>query len=317
MRRSRRFICTGALIGLVGVAGFYGLPWSFTAAQRPEASVGAQLPRVSPRSPVGQADRNGSAGRLVGSESAQQAHDPALMRRDRSRGRLSIPRVTETRAPAQAWAAEAPPHPDPELDSEWQPASMSDERVVLDALSLPQGAISLRATGVDYGAPRRLTLWRVDADRAARLAETRSQPGGHFDFGQVLVPMSGIRLIATADEHVPDEGQRADAQLLHGALPPPEARAELDHDDAWSLVIEPALPGGELLLADAWEQVYDTLKLPDNGGGAARIALDLDSYQAWERILVAQHLPDGRRSGWRRVSLPDVAAARHARDHVQ
>ncbi|MBW2420105.1 MAG: hypothetical protein JRH19_16300 [Deltaproteobacteria bacterium] len=89
------------------------------------------------------------------------------------------------------------------------------ERVVLDTLEIPVDAVSTRITGMDYGAPRELTLWRVDRDRAARLAGTSSQPGGHFDFGQILVPWSGLRLVATAVGEEPEAWQRDQAAALH------------------------------------------------------------------------------------------------------
>ena len=89
------------------------------------------------------------------------------------------------------------------------------ERVVLDTLEIPVDTVSTRITGMDYGAPRKLTLWRVDQDRAARLAGTNSRPGGHFDFGQILVPWSGLRLVATPVGEEPEAWQRDQAAALH------------------------------------------------------------------------------------------------------
>jgi hypothetical protein len=88
------------------------------------------------------------------------------------------------------------------------------ERVELDSLRLPDGALSTRVTGMDYGAPRRLVLWRVDRSRAAPLARTASEPDGSFDFGQILVPTQGLRLVATADGETPEAWQRDMAQAF-------------------------------------------------------------------------------------------------------
>ena len=74
--------------------------------------------------------------------------------------------------------------------------------------------ISARITGMDYGAPRRLVLWRVDRDRAAPLARAASAPGGAFDFGHILVPPRGLRLVATAEGAAPEAWQRDAATAL-------------------------------------------------------------------------------------------------------
>jgi hypothetical protein len=102
--------------------------------------------------------------------------------------------------------------------SELHPTPSSDPPIDFDRLSVAPEALSVAVTGVDWGAPRQLVLWRIEGERHARLAATRSLEGGRFDFGQVLVPNRGLELVVTALGAAPGPADRARSL----ALQPPD-----------------------------------------------------------------------------------------------
>ena len=78
------------------------------------------------------------------------------------------------------------------------PVSGADAPIDFDRVRVTPEAFSVAVTGVDWGAPRQLVLWRLEGETYARLAATRSREGGRFDFGQVVIPDRGLELVATA-----------------------------------------------------------------------------------------------------------------------
>jgi len=60
-----------------------------------------------------------------------------------------------------------------------------------DRLEPTRSTVSVGVTGIDPGGPRRLVLWRL-GETPYRAATTWSQRTGHFDFGQQLVPATGV-----------------------------------------------------------------------------------------------------------------------------
>lgn len=67
-----------------------------------------------------------------------------------------------------------------------------------DRLESPRSAVSLGVKGVDPAAPRRLVLWRL-GETPRRVATAWSDRGGTFDFGQQLVPATGVRYLVAPD----------------------------------------------------------------------------------------------------------------------
>jgi len=62
----------------------------------------------------------------------------------------------------------------------------------LDPPGKLEGVHSYRATGADPGGPRPLVLWRWDGMRFIRLATTRSDSNGRFDFGEQTLPSGDV-----------------------------------------------------------------------------------------------------------------------------
>jgi hypothetical protein len=180
MWRSRRLVCTFALILLASIPF-----WLHEASDGTlplgsnEDFLGAGAPRV-PTTSLEQ-DRNAQAARRrdgAPGDGLTDRADEALGKtaagnQPATTDRLDI--VARETSPAAATrgigdpeADEASPAPDTIYDLQAGDVSREHERVVLDPLWLPAGALSTRITGVDYGAPRKLILWRVDRDRSAR-----------------------------------------------------------------------------------------------------------------------------------------------------
>jgi len=73
----------------------------------------------------------------------------------------------------------------------------------LDSLVAPAGAVTASVTGWDPAAPRKLTLWRVEEDRSARLATTQSEQGGRFRFPEIA--MGRREVVVTAGDAGPQD----------------------------------------------------------------------------------------------------------------
>lgn len=71
-------------------------------------------------------------------------------------------------------------------------------RVRLDPLEPTPGRVSAALHGDDPGAPRRLVLWRVTDERAARAGQGASRADGSLDFPEVLLVGRGELFVTGA-----------------------------------------------------------------------------------------------------------------------
>ncbi len=153
-----------------------------------------------------------------------------------------------------------------------------------------------RVTGSDPGAPRALVLWLWDGTGFGRIATTRSNPTGRFDFGMQTLPGEGAGLDVTIEGGRPDPARRLRAEPPLTA--PILVSGGLDSDGPIELVIAPALPRGELRVTDR-QTGRLLLREPIAPRDRGRITLDLTNRLArpWpETIAIEQILEDGRRS---------------------
>lgn len=168
----------------------------------------------------------------------------------------------------------------------------------------PAGAASVRVTGIDPGAPRRLELWRWQDGDFLRLARATSQPGGQFDFGQIALPSEGLDLQVSVRDRAPRKSGRLH---IEGRLAAP-ALSPAAGPDGNRLFIRPARATGLLRVFDARRGTLihqEPIEVDTRG----RLLLDLDQVLAPRpatEILIEQVLPDGRISerGFFRLESP-------------
>lgn len=88
------------------------------------------------------------------------------------------------------------------------------------------GFVTTAVVGFDSGAPRELWLWRVDRERAVKLAHTESGASGWFSFPQLPVPFAALELVVAPASASPN-GREASLpfRLGRGETPPSPPRA--------------------------------------------------------------------------------------------
>jgi hypothetical protein len=199
--------------------------------------------------------------------------------------------------------------------------SREEGRAAPIVLEDPQTALgnALAIHGRDPGAPRAIELWRLVGSRAARVATGHSRSDGTVAFPALVLPAGEVLLVASPR----GAGPAADAasEPVRASRDPssPQLLARDETLDAsaggalLSLRVEPAEPGGEIVVArrvsppDAAgvEEIEIARVAVAAAADGARVPLDLSIEIAPEdaEFLVAQRLPDGRRSPWRRVGL--------------
>ena len=152
-------------------------------------------------------------------------------------------------------------------------------------------ATVVRAAGHDPAAPRALVLWRWDGTSFLRLATTRSQPGGRFDFGLQAVPGRGLSL------HVAAEGEAPSVERALRVDPPlPAPIVVADGLEQGELVLAPARPEGELRLYDASTGRL-LLRVPVGAGRRGRVTIDLEAVlpRPWPTALSIEQVVAGSR----------------------
>ena len=172
-------------------------------------------------------------------------------------------------------------------------------RVFLAGSDRSAGGTAVRAHGFDPIAPRPLDLWQVhpDTGRAALLAHGESGADGSVVFDRLLVSDDGTLLVAAPPGASP-HGAEASAPLEIVPRDPPPPWATLDA----ALVLRVrAAPRSSALVAALDETPI--ARVPAPGTSPQRVALEPDDVRGGG-VLVAQELADGRRSGWRFVSVP-------------
>ena len=152
---------------------------------------------------------------------------------------------------------------------------------------------SYRATGTDPSGPRPLVLWRWDGTRFIKLASTRSDTNGQFDFGEQALPSNEVYFHVS----VRNEGASTD-HLLRIERPVPAPVVVAGGLGSGEIIFAPAHPGGEVRIYNA-----DTgrliLRKPVEARTRFRVSLDLlaELPQPWPSALaIEQVLDNGRRS---------------------
>ena len=194
-----------------------------------------------------------------------------------------------------------------------------DGRVAPIVLDDPQTALgsAVAIHGRDPAAPRAIEVWRLVGSQAARVATGRSRSDGTLELPALVLPAGEVLLVASPRGAGP-AAAAASAPVRASRDPsPPQLLARDETVDAsgagalLSLQVEPAEQGGAIVVArrvpslDAAgvEEVEIARVAVAAGVDAARATFDLAVAIAPGdvELLVAQQLPDGRRSPWRKL----------------
>jgi hypothetical protein len=198
-------------------------------------------------------------------------------------------------------------------------AKIAPEMQPLLVLSAERRANSVTGEilGMDPNGPRALTLWQIapGGERASRLARGESARDGRFRFGAVLLPHARVRLVVTPQGLEPGElGASPAFEVAEHAIAPPRVRLQVAGEGAWRLQLQWAQAGATLLVADEAGREVARRALPQADEGGERspgIEFEVGVAPGAQMLLVAQHLADGRRSGWRPVA-PGAEEARES-----
>lgn len=176
----------------------------------------------------------------------------------------------------------------------------------LDPLAAAAGAVTASVSGWDPAAPRRLTLWRVEDGRPARLAETQSERGGRFRFSEIA---KGRReLVVTTGDAAPQE---SDPRLyLPDPKPaPPVAQAILDAEGGSRLRVWPSASAVSVIFAAGGRELERRTVpvLPD--GRDRTLDVRVAPWPAGAPIWVAEEHLGGMRSDWLRLDTKSAAEA--------
>jgi hypothetical protein len=177
--------------------------------------------------------------------------------------------------------------------------------VVLDGFQVPRGAVTGSARGFDPDGPRALALWRVDAGGSTRLAEGFSDADGNLHFPQVAEPGDPLTLVVAPADAPPPSRQTSDPASLARAAPlPPVVAGVMPTAGGVVLHIAAREATGAVLVAAGDGTVLARFTLPALPGAAARVLdVAVTGPFAAGGLLVAQELPDGRRSTFEPVSI--------------
>lgn len=183
----------------------------------------------------------------------------------------------------------------------------------LDPVDVPAGSVTASVSGWDPAAPRVLTLWRVENGRFARLAGTRSEPGGGFRFAQVAV--AGRELAVAPGDREPA------AQATRVVVPaadarPPGAQVVGQAEGEPRLRVFPSAQAAAVVFASGGRVVGRRAVAPAPSARERMLELPVGAGAPAADLYVAEERADGARSPWLRVDpgAPEEASgAEHTR----
>jgi hypothetical protein len=177
-----------------------------------------------------------------------------------------------------------------------------DAAAVPVALDDPQVALgaAVAISGYDAGAPRAIELWRIAGARAVRIAIGTSRADGSLDLPPFVMPAGDVTLVA-APRGAGASSTSASAPVVASRDPSSPRLVQLGEvSDASVLVtLDAAEPGGSIVVADAAQQEIGRTPV----GATPRLEIAVAVAANAAEVLVAQEVPDGRRSPWRSVAI--------------
>jgi hypothetical protein len=177
----------------------------------------------------------------------------------------------------------------------------------LDPPTVTSGSVTATVSGFDPASPRRLTLWRVEGERAARLAETESEGSGRFRFPEVAA--TGVELVVAPAGEVPEKSA-ARVRLPGPAVEPAVAEISGQSDGVRMLRIWPSA-AAEYVIVAADGQALARQRVPVRPAARDRmLALAVELPASGATLWIAEERVGGERSAWRRVELsPEEAGS--------
>ena len=175
------------------------------------------------------------------------------------------------------------------------------------ALDDPQVALgaALSVSGRDAGAPRAIELWRLAGTRAARVATGTSRPDGSIELPAFVMPAGDVTLVASPrGEGVHSPNASSPVVVSRDPSAPRIVAVEGVAETSALVTVEAGEPGGSIVFARASEQeIGRTPVVAGRDASRAPLAIAVAVAPDDTEILVAQEVPDGRRSPWRHVAL--------------
>ena len=177
----------------------------------------------------------------------------------------------------------------------------------LDRPTVTSGSVTATVSGFDPASPRRLTLWRVEGERAARLSETESEGSGRFRFPEVAA--TGVELVVAPAGEVPEKSA-ARVRLPGPAVEPAVAEISAQRDGVRMLRIWPSA-AAEYVIVAADGQALARQRVPVRPAARDRmLALAVELPASGATLWIAEERVGGERSAWRRVELsPEEAGS--------
>lgn len=192
---------------------------------------------------------------------------------------------------------------DPVRDAEAR--SGSSAPIALDDPQVALGA-ALAVAGRDAGAPRAIEIWRIVGERAARVAVGASRADGSLDLPPLVLPAGEVTLVASPrGEGAASPNASAPVAVSRDPSAPRLVAFAAGGDESELVVtLEPAEEAGSIVVARATEEEIGRAAVAAVADAAPvslviTVALGADDGE----ILIAQEVPDGRRSPWRRVAI--------------
>jgi hypothetical protein len=305
MRRSHRIAVTlAALCGGILIAreltGAFSTPPSGPRAIREQTS------------PAGATVSGAGEARAAGETIDEREHEPGGVYLDLGTNPTRVGEEAEG-LPPRAKTRNEPARDSVEGDAWTSPhggASDGEAPVAAPRLDPPRitaGSVTATVSGFDPGSPRRLTLWRLDGESAARLAEAESEPSGRFRFPEVAATGAELVVAVAGEEPKPSPAR---IRLPGPAVPAAVAEVLAEPDGARMLRIWPSAAAESVIVAASGQELA-RLRVPLRPTARERaLALHLELPPAGGTLWIAEERADGERSTWRRLDLaPDDVAA--------
>ena len=113
--------------------------------------------------------------------------------------------VAATARPVAVAAGKPVGTPRPAAGAERSVAAAPSFRILLEPLPVAADSVTAGFVGTDTGAPRALSLWRVDAGRAEKIGSTVSDGDARIQAPQLALPEAGLTLVVTPIGVLPGE----------------------------------------------------------------------------------------------------------------
>ncbi len=157
----------------------------------------------------------------------------------------------------------------------------------LNPVILTDGQATVRLQGHDPAAPQPLQLWHIrEGQKAEIIAHSQSLEDGGFDFGRIVVPQSGLRVVVTPLDLSPYSVR---SQAIKRPQPsPPHLSVEYE-SQGLTARITPARLEGEILITNEFNETVARQRVET---GPAEITINPEELH--QALSITHLLPNGQ-----------------------